>query len=72
MTPQEKALDLVSRFCDEVNLPPWCNMASPDYFVAKQCAIICVDEILNLSQDGNYLLQTTYWQSVKEEIQNGF
>lgn len=34
---------------------------------AKHAALIAVDEILNI--EGNYLIQTTFWLQVKEEIQ---
>jgi hypothetical protein len=70
MTPQEKAKELVekmylvhSNFASEITM----------YF-AKQCALIAIDEILNISyfiheptEDDE--LYKNYWQQVKQEIE---
>ena len=59
-TPKEKAEELVEKFYE--TLPQWVNMQD-----AKQCAIIAVDEILNLdyfSEEGR-----EYWQEIKNEIE---
>ena len=56
MTAKEKAKDLVSKFRIEDR-----NMKSK----AKQCALICVDEILNSHIDSVY---ETYYLEVKQEI----
>ena len=59
MSPKEKAIELVDRFtfnCRE------CDNA-------KQCALIAVDEVLDIAQysgDKEY----AYWQEVKYEIEN--
>ena len=64
MTPKEKAKELVNMFC-------WHQ--SDDYpnsdedYHAKQCALICVDEILGGSRLF-YIEDYSYWQEVKEEI----
>ncbi len=63
MTPKEKARELI--FCFEDDL-----MECDTYFLAaaqKRCAIIAVDEILNLCWNGN-LKAKEYWQDVKQEI----
>ena len=56
MTVKQKALELVKKFIE------------PTKDGAKQCAIICVDEILNLDIDAN-TLGYWYWQEVKREIE---
>jgi hypothetical protein len=64
MTPQEKAKELIDSFEDEL-------MECDTYFLetAKQrCALIAVDEILNLCWNGN-LKAKEYWIEVKQEIQ---
>ena len=64
MTPKEKAKELVDRFRIGDR-----NMKSK----AKQCALICVDEILKNSLQLPVLLSTAvseeiYWEEVKQEI----
>jgi hypothetical protein len=64
MTPQEKAKELIDSFEDDL-------MECDTYFLetAKQrCALIAVDEILNLCWNGN-LKAKEYWIEVKQEIQ---
>lgn len=51
MTPQEKAKQLIEQFDDALT--------------TKDCALICVDEIIE-----NYDTFLAYWQEVKKEIQN--
>jgi len=61
MTAKEKAKELVNMFC-------WHQ--SDDYpnsdedYHAKQCALICVDEILRILP----FTYVKYWQEVKQEI----
>ena len=57
MTTKDKAKNLVQKFTLELN---------PDYYQqeAKQCALICVDEILEFP----YTLDVKYWNEVKQEI----
>ena len=54
MIPKEKAKELIDRF-----------KIGNDHTIAKQCALICVNEI---SEDysGDIL---EYWQEVKQEIE---
>ena len=62
MTPKEKAEELVERLygCAEIN-----------EYTAKRCALIAVDEILNLASFYNDTQgEVTYWQEVKQEIEN--
>ena len=72
MTPKQEAKKLVQRFRNLENNDSWINNHN-----AKQCALICVNEIIkNL-----YILVTTttnsvidvglgHWQEVKQEIIN--
>jgi uncharacterized protein YydD (DUF2326 family) len=53
MTPKEKAKELVKEYS-------W----NSDKSDAKQCALICVDEILNIYQLDEY----AFWKEVKQEI----
>ena len=53
MTPQEKAKDLVSKYYQKV-----ADSSYPED-LAKQCALIAVDEITALE----------YWHKVKQEIE---
>ena len=76
MNAQDKAKELVEKFlnaefnCKECNMP-FCDIPCTKLalFEAKQCAIIAVDEILNLCWNGNKVAEK-YWQEVKKEIQN--
>jgi hypothetical protein len=69
MTPKEKAEELVLKYLglQEPNYN-WFNKT-----LAKQCALIAVDEILSMgimadSKDWN--MAKEYWQEVKQEINN--
>ena len=64
MTPKEKAKELVNKFLQiyDGRVPQ-----------AKQCALICVDEVLeNITEEvmtyKPFMMNTDYWQEVKEEI----
>ena len=67
MSAKEKANELVLKFLRiDNNTPEWFNT-----HIAKQCALIAVDEILNndgFTQFDQYL--TDFWQQVKTEIGN--
>jgi hypothetical protein len=64
MTPQEKAEELFNNFFD---LYP--NQDA--YFIAKQCALICVEELLKDKEiiDGMRVINDPYWLEVKQEIE---
>ena len=58
MTAKEKALELFDRF-------QWKgDVARMSLDNSKQCALICVDEILEECLD----IKESYWQEVKQEI----
>jgi hypothetical protein len=63
MTPKEKAKELVDKFDNTLT---YLESKSK----TKQCAIIAVDEILNvISYDVNYQNVYAYFSEVKQEIQ---
>ena len=68
MTAKEKAKDLVDRFLNEQN-------DTEEISQAKQCALICVREILKNQPYDIYTIDqcnnlTKYWQEVEQEIKN--
>ena len=76
MTPKEKAEKLVVKMSThDRDIHPHCT-----HYIAKQCAIIAVDEIIKSSPslpilgDGGTFgedieLSKKYWQEVKQEIE---
>ena len=66
MTPKEKAKHLLWKY-----LPILEGWKELDSFKAKQCALIAVDEIMDiLDKEGYYEddNKMRYWQEVKQEI----
>jgi hypothetical protein len=63
MTPKEKAKKLVDKYLDIDSKYEYLS-----YSMAKQCALIAVDEILSLCWNGN-MVAMEYWQKVKQEIE---
>ena len=73
MTPKEKAKDLVNRFFIEVDSYYVEDIVSQPK--AKQCALVCVDEIINtgvhtdyIRVDGYMLSLVEFYTEVKQEI----
>jgi hypothetical protein len=65
MTPNEKAIELIRKFNTNDNFDFLGGVRR-----AKQCAIIAVDEILKeIDNTTLSLVQTEYWQEVKQEIE---
>lgn len=69
MTEREKANELISIHSStlmyfNVELDEWEDSTQH----AKQCAIICVDEILKQCEDANYGMFSLFWEEVKQEI----
>jgi hypothetical protein len=68
MTAKEKAKELVDRFyfngIEEIEY-------SMQYEDGIQCALICVDEILEVESNSIYsnCLEVGYWEEVKQEIE---
>ena len=61
MTPKEKAKELINMYYQKV-----ADSSYPED-LAKQCALIAVDEIIKISMDNLY--SERYWQQVKQEIE---
>jgi hypothetical protein len=64
MTPKEIAQELVDRMFDTI---------FPSYNaneLAKQCALIAVDEVLKYSKAHGFIGLTEYYEEVKKEIEN--
>lgn len=73
MTPKEKAEELVSRFIT-INLSQVNELVDGIRIrLAKDSALIAVDEILSMgimSESGDWKMAKSYWQEVKQEIEN--
>lgn len=79
MTPKEKAKELFSKY---VNIGLVQDIMVTDDAIAKQCALIAVDEIMSngllenqpkfnmMRGDKPTPQQTDYWSQVKTEINN--
>jgi len=68
MTPKDKAEELVKKMYAVHS-----NSASDiTLYFAKQCALIAVDVVLStiVSTPTDYGASWTYWQQVKQEIEN--
>jgi hypothetical protein len=66
MTPKEKAIELYEKFYYKI--PTLLDEKILDC-LAQECALIAVDNILNLCWNGN-LKAKEYWEEVKQEILN--
>lgn len=70
MTPKEKAIELISKF------KPYADYQEDDCFNqiekmlinAKQCALIAVEEILDIAEFYNDV-EFIWWEEVKQEIE---
>ena len=85
MTPKEKAEELVDKFYQTTPNEAWINEPvglSEEYKAwkqAKECALIAVDEIMNVcpfigiefatSEGGKESDAKEYWQEVKQELE---
>jgi hypothetical protein len=74
MTPEKKAIELVDKFYlieESQECDAWI-----DGYLAKKCAIIAVEEIINANglhpndTDYDYNKAEVYWEQVKTEIEN--
>ena len=69
MTPKEKAEELISSYRFALSIPN-APLGEHKDSIAKQCALIAVDEILIIKSVDNDFYLSHYWQEVKEEIEN--
>lgn len=73
MTPQEKAQELVDKMTDEIppnNSKDMMTFIEVDLQASKQCALIAVDEIIEIVYNSLTSIQElNYWLEVKHEIE---
>jgi hypothetical protein len=70
MTPREKAIELVDQFMEHtVEWDKIKEVALDSEYHAKQCALIAVDEILQITWVDKFLTVQDYWNEVKQEIE---
>jgi hypothetical protein len=63
MTPKDKAIELVDRYSE-------LGIGHPtSLLLAKQCALIAVDEMIGYLEKDGFSTQIEYWQEVKQEIE---
>ena len=70
MIPKEKARELVDKYYHLFSVELENTI---DYRESKQCALIAVDEILNIDNIKPYILHIgiiEFWQQVKKEIED--
>jgi hypothetical protein len=60
MTPKEKAIDLLDKYYYDTDL----LYEYLTWIQAKKCALITVDEILNIE-----CIEVLYWKEVRQEIE---
>jgi hypothetical protein len=77
MTPKEKAQELFNKMFSPPNCVISLHRQVGRTFLAKQCALIAVDEILQVLQKGHPtdlvlipMDMIDYWLEVKREIEN--
>jgi hypothetical protein len=67
MTPKAKAINLHNRFFRDVPFLQAKDSPIDDVDAAKKCALIAVDEILNVIEVPS--TEYKYWMQVKQEIE---
>jgi len=74
MTPKEKAIELTGIYLESTKKSLDRIGWFKDIDVAKQCALIAVDEILDDDMYGmeeeHFEKRINYWEEVKQEIEN--
>ena len=75
MSPQEKAQELLDKMTKQTY--EYQEYAGANYTTyeigyqgGKKCALIAVNEILNVIEDNCLEYDDNYWQEVKQEIEN--
>ena len=68
MTPKQKAKELFDKILKEI------DKTCDDYFTAKQCALIAVEELLEATKKYDYTLgpkpsYNEYWLKVKYQLE---
>ena len=70
MTPKEKAQELFLKYYNRIEHTLSIEYVGYDWDIAKTCALIAVDEILDMVKHTPIeFIETDYWQEVKQEIE---
>jgi hypothetical protein len=69
MTPKEKAEELVNKLLESLYDNGSLSFKRILFAKAKQCALIAVDEIINIWEYSD-TQEKWWWQQVKQEIEN--
>ena len=71
MNAQDKAKQLVEKYRTYVRLADKydLNLGSDEMYIAKQCALIAVDELIKHFAQIEPYLGVEYWREVKTEIE---
>jgi hypothetical protein len=67
MTPKEKAKELFKQYYNYLKANLMNDREA--WEDAKVCALIAIDEIINLYTNDDVVLDWKYWQEVKQEIE---
>jgi hypothetical protein len=71
MTPEEKAKELFNHYYNLIQrIGGYLEQEILVSILAKQCALIAVDEILNINSVDKDFSLSHYWLDVKDEIEN--
>jgi len=72
MTPKEKAEELLTTYYNKIqDIGGELGQEIIVSLIAKECALIVVDEILDMVKHTPIeFIETDYWQEVKQEIEN--
>lgn len=71
MTPEQKAKELIEKYCQVY----FGDIQYVNITIPKKSALICIDEIIDAMQDGDSVIvyyssdkASEFWHNVKEEI----
>jgi hypothetical protein len=69
LTPKEKARELISKFQHPPSALEHTECDCLHIDIAKECALIAVDEILSINSVDKDEDLSNYWEQVKQEIE---
>jgi len=70
MTPAEKANKLFGKYYFNIEHTLSEEYSPHERLICKQCALIAVNEIMNIIDAEDHVILYNYWQQVKNEIEN--
>lgn len=75
MKAKQKAIELIDKYRTYIRIADKYNqnLPSEEIYLAKKCALIAVDEILNIDKEKPYQIsgiKATFYKEVKKEIEN--